>query len=130
MQEKGIKLNALKTFFDAHEVNYSGYVINWSGVCPQKDKVKAICNMGITKTMTHLQGFVWIVNFYQDSWQRRAHTITPLMDLISKKKGAIEWTKEADDAFNETKEMYAKGGLLYFQDYKNPFEVHTDSSDY
>jgi len=130
LREKGIKLNALKTFFAAHEVDYLGYVINWDGFRPQEDKVKAIRNMSIPKTMTHLRGFVGLVNFYRDSWQRRADTITPLTNLISKKKGAIKWTKEANDAFIKTKEMCAKDALLYFPNYKKPFEIHTDSSDY
>ena len=47
--------------------------------------------------------------------------ITLLTNLISKKKEAIKWTKQVNDALVKTKEMCAKDALLYFLNYKNNF---------
>ena len=86
--------------------------------------------MSISKAIIHQQGYVGLVSFYQDSWQERADTITLLRNLISKNKKAIKFTKDVNDAFIKTREMYAKDALLYVLNYKEPIEIHIDSNNY
>ena len=56
--------------------------------------------------------------------------MTPLTKLLSKRKGPITWTKEADEAFKKMKEICAEDALLFYPDYNKPFEIHTDPSEY
>ena len=93
MRGKGAQLNAKKTFSAKDEVEY---LINRQGLRPQPSKIEAIINMKIPKTVKELRGFVGLVNFYRELWRKRAHHMTPLTQLMSKKKGRVIWSKEAD----------------------------------
>ena len=62
--------------------------------------------------------------------EKRAHYMTPLTNLITKKKGPVKWTLEADEAFHNIKRIYAEDVLLHYPDYTQPFELYTDSSEY
>ena len=125
-----MQLNPIKSYFAALETEYLGYIITRNGIKPQKKKVEAILNMGIPKTVKQLRGFIGMVNFYRDSWRRRAHHMAPLTKLLSQKKGAIKWNKEADEAFKKIKEICAEDALLFYPNFAQPFEIHTDASEY
>ena len=49
MLEKGMQLEAKKSYFAAHQVEYLGYIITREGLKPQPAKVQAILNMGRPK---------------------------------------------------------------------------------
>ena len=130
MRGKGAQLNAKKSFFARDEVEYLGYIINKQGLRPQPSKIKAIINMKIPKTVKELRGFVGLVNFYRELWRKRAHCMTPLTQLMSKKKRRVAWSKEADIAFKNIKKICAEAILLFYPDYNEPFIIFTDSSKY
>lgn len=129
MLEKGIQLEAKKSFFGAHQVEYLGYIITREGLKPQPEKVRAILNMGRPSTVRQLRGFVGLVNFYRDLWKRRAHFLAPLTSLITKKKGPVVWTEEAEQAFKKVKEICAKDALLFYPNFNERFDIYTDSSE-
>ena len=70
-------------------------------------------------------------NIYRELWKKRAHHLAPIMDLTqNKKKGPITWTDEANQAFEDIKIIVAEDAMLHYPDFNQPFELHTDSSDY
>ena len=101
MRSKGIQLEPKKSFFCHTQVEYLGYIINRDGLKAQPEKVDAIVNMALPKTVKQLRGFVGLVNFYRDLWKKRAHHLAPLTNLITKKKGVVKWNEEAKDAFKK-----------------------------
>ena len=56
--------------------------------------------------------------------------MAPLTQLISKIKGKVAWTKEADIAFKSIKKICAEAILLFYPNYNKPFVIFTDSSEY
>ena len=86
--------------------------------------------MKIPKTVKELRGFVGLVNFYRELWRKRAHHMTPLTQLMSKKKGRVIWSKEADIAFKNIKKICAEATLLSYPDYNKPFIIFTDLREY
>ena len=125
-----MQLNIEKLFFAKQEVDYLGYVINQSGISPQGSKVEVIAGMVKPKTVTQLRRFAGMINFYRDLWPKRAHNLAPLTALIDKKKGALNWNTEAEQAFENIKTMIQQDALLHYPDFNKPFDIHTDSSEY
>ena len=56
--------------------------------------------------------------------------MAPLTNLLWQKKGAIKWNQEADGAFKKIKEICAEDAQLFYPDFLQPFEIHTDASEY
>ena len=49
LETAGLKINATKSNFAAHELKYLGYWISWDGIQPLAAKVKAIKKMATPK---------------------------------------------------------------------------------
>ena len=47
----------------------------------------------------------------------------------SKKKNLVEWTAECQQAFEELKQLYSQSPVLAYDNYRKPFELHTDASE-
>ena len=70
-----------------------------------------------------------MINYYCDMWAKRSHVLTPLTALSSN-KAKWEWTEKQDLAFAEVKQMDLWEATLNFPDFKKPFHIFTDASDY
>ena len=53
-----------------------------------------------------------------------------MTDLINRKKGVVKWTPEATEAFEKVKKMCAKDVTLFYPNFGETFDVHTDASEY
>ena len=53
----------------------------------------------------------------------------PLINL-TKKDSTFTWTEECNQAFNKLKESLAEPPILAYPNPEEPFEVHTDASNY
>lgn len=72
-----------------------------------------------------------MINFYRDTWKRRAYHLAPIMLLTkNKKKGSIVWSAEAEAAFENIKKICAEDVMLYCPDFNKDFKIHTICSDY
>ena len=72
-----------------------------------------------------------MVNFYKDLWPKRSITLSPLTAMIGKPKGhPFIWTKECQDAVDGMKVIMIQDALIAYPKYGEPFDVHTDVSDY
>jgi hypothetical protein len=91
LQQAGLKVNANKSNFGAHEMEYLGYNITRTGIQPIAKKVQAIQAIKTPKTRKQLRGFIGMINFYRDMWKNRASLLAPLSALTSKNVPCI-WT--------------------------------------
>lgn len=130
-QKTNLKLNAEKCRFGLNEIDYLGYIVTPEGIKPNPKKIKAIQAMARPTTVTEVRRLIGMVQYYRDLWPRRSHILEPFTAISSGKKGAkIEWTPELEDAFIKVKQMICKQTLLTYPNWNEPFDVHTDSSDY
>ncbi len=123
----GLKVNANKSFFGRHELEYLGYWITRDGIQPLPKKVEAIMKIAEPKTKKELRAFIGIVNYYRDMWVRRSHILAPLAALTSK-TAKWKWTDTERAAFEDMKRIIAKETLLAYPDFSKPFVIHTDAS--
>ena len=77
----GLKINATKLNFAAHELEYLGYWISQEGIQPLASKVEAIKKMTTPKNRRALRIFIGVINYYC----KRSELLAPLTSLTSAK---------------------------------------------
>ncbi len=127
LKEKGLRINARKSSFGKHELEYLGYWITRKGIQPIPKKVKAIINIQSPNNRKELRRFIGMINFYRDMWRKRAEVLAPLTALCSTKV-KFEWTLKHEKAFKEIKQIITKEVMLSYPDFNKPFEIYTDAS--
>jgi Reverse transcriptase (RNA-dependent DNA polymerase) len=87
LQEAGLKINSVKSFFAQTNLEYLGYNISREGLCPSQKKVEPILQIKAPTTCKQRRQFIGMVNYYRDMWQQWSHLLAPL-SLISAK---VKW---------------------------------------
>ncbi len=82
LRDAGLKVNAAKSSFCAHEIEYLGYILTREGIKPQSKKVQAILALNPPKNVKELRHFLGMVQYYRDMWVRRSEMLAPLTDLV------------------------------------------------
>ena len=72
LQKAGLKVNAAKSTFGVHECEYLGYVLTREGIKPQTKKIEAILAIARPKNVRTLRGFLGMVQYYRDIWEKEA----------------------------------------------------------
>jgi transposase InsO family protein len=129
LENAGLKVNGLKSFFGRKEFEYLGYILTPDGVKPVPKKVEGMLAIAPPKNVKQLRSFLGMVNYYRDMWIRRSHILAPL-NALNKKGRKWEWGEEHQRAFDNIKRVMAKETLLHYPDFNKPFEIHTDASHY
>jgi hypothetical protein len=126
LRQAGLKVNAKKSNFGAHEMECSGHNITRTGVQPVAKKVQAIQAIKVPKTRKQLQGFIGMINFCRDMWKNGSSLLAPLTALTSK-NAPCEWTDEHQKNFDAIKRVIGQEVLLACRDFNAPFQTHTDA---
>jgi hypothetical protein len=82
LHEAGLKVNAAKSSFCAHEIEYLGYILTIDGIKPQPKKMQAILALSPPNNVKELKHFLGMVQYYPDMWARRSEMLAPLTDLV------------------------------------------------
>lgn len=131
LKEYGIVVNRAKCVFGASEVAFLGYKVSSAGITPLDDKVLAIKNYPIPKTVKELRRFLGMINFYRKFIKNAARIQAPLNELL---KGAvkgshpIELTESTLESFKACKESLCNATLLAYPKCENKLSLVTDSS--
>jgi hypothetical protein len=77
-----LKVNAAKSFFCTHEIEYLGYILTKGGIKPQPKMVQAILALNLPNNVKELRHFPGMVQYYHDMWVKRSEMRTPLSNLV------------------------------------------------
>ena len=142
LQDAGLKVNAEKSNFCAHETEYLGYILTRDGIKPQTNKVQAILALKPPTSVKELRTFLGMIQYYRDLWARRSDMLAPLTTLVGEcghtkvtkakgtKKAAWHWDEVHQKAFDDAKATIAKEVVLAYPDFSKVFEIYTDASAY
>jgi hypothetical protein len=83
-----------------------GYIVSHEGVKVDPNKIKAMMDWSIPKTLKNLRGFLGLIGYYRKFFRNYGRIAAPLMTLI--KKDAFSWTPEATKAFEKLREVMCK----------------------
>jgi hypothetical protein len=89
LHDAGLKVNAAKSSFCAHEIEYLGCILTREGIKPQPMKVQAILALNLPNNVTELRHFLRMVQYYRDMWARRSKMLAPLTDLVGEYRVTI-----------------------------------------
>ena len=128
LQQAGLKVNASKSFFARHELEYLGYWMTREGIQPVPKKVQAIVNLQPPTNTKQVRKFIGMVNFYHDMWRTRSHLLAPLTRLVSNNV-KFTWTDVEQKSFEDIKRVLSRQTLLAYPHFDKPFIIHTDASD-
>ncbi|CAG5056290.1 unnamed protein product [Parnassius apollo] len=131
--EYGILLNTNKCVFAVPQVEFLGYLVSSEGTKPVGDKVKAILDFPLPKTIRDLKRFLGALKFYRRFIQDVAKLQAPLHALLSgpsvKSNSNLNWTANLESAFNACKASIANAALLAHPDSSAPLVIVTDASN-
>jgi hypothetical protein len=82
LRDAGIKVNAAKSLFCAHEIEYLSYILTREGIKPQPKKVQAILALHLPNNVKELRHVLGMVQYYWDMWARRSEMLAPLTELV------------------------------------------------
>jgi hypothetical protein len=85
------------------EVEYLVHIVSHEGVKVYPNKIKAMMDWPIPKTLKNLREFLGLTCYYHKFVHNYGRITTPLM--TSTKKDSFPWTPEATQFFEQLKEV-------------------------
>jgi hypothetical protein len=140
LRDAGLKVDAIKSLFCAHEIEYNCYILTRDGIKPQPKKVQAILALNLPNNIKEIRQFLRMVQYYRKMWARCSEMLAPLTDLggecgetkttgMNKTKNKPwRWNLIHQQAFDNVKAAIAKETVLAYPDFLKPFEFYTDAS--
>lgn len=139
--EANMKIQIDKCHFFKKEVEFLGFIVSHNGLTTNPNKVQAIVDFPIPKTLKELRSFLGLSGYYRRFVRDYAKLAKPLTTMLRGEEGRISKNKsnktpislstEAIEAFNKLKKsLISKDLLLAYPDFKKSFELTTDASEY
>jgi hypothetical protein len=108
------------------EVDYLGHIVSHEGVKVNPNKIKAMMDWPIPKTLKNLRGFLGLKGYYHKFVRNYGRIAATLMKLT--KKDEFSWTPEATKYFEQLKEVMCKYLVLSTPDFTKTFILECDAS--
>lgn len=132
-REYGITINVSKCEFGRREMEFLGHHVNENGITPLPSKVQAIADFKRPTIAKELRRFIATINFYRRFLPNAVENQTKLQRLIKGNKKndntVLEWTEDANEAFEKCKCELANAVLLSHPAPNAPLVLHVDASD-
>ena len=133
LHQHGIAVNAAKCMFGVQEIPFLGFMVTQEGISPSPEKVETILRYSKPKTVTDLRRFLGVINYYRRCLKNTATYQAALCKYLegSKKrdKRPVEWTPEAEEAFDRCRTELAQAVTLTHPAESVPLVLTTDASD-
>jgi len=126
LEEQQLYAKPSKCAFGVQEVEYLGHVVSREGVKVDPNKIKAIREWTIPKTLKKLRGFLGLRGYYRKFVKNYGQTTTTLTTLL--KKEAFSWKEEETKDFEKLKEAMCTTLVLTTPDFTKTFIVECDAS--
>ena len=107
-------------------VAYLGFIVSKDVISPNLDKVEAVVNWPIPRSVSEVRGFLGLIGWCRIFVKDYSFITRPLTKL-TKKDEAFSWLEVRDMALNKLKEILASEPMLKLPDFDKTFEVIVDA---
>jgi hypothetical protein len=130
LHQVGLRVHPGKSVFCSDRMEYLGHVVTPRGLEPQAAKVAAMANLPVPTSVSTLQSFMGLLNYYRNFVPGFSITARPLNQLLQ--KGVPwHWGPEQQQAFDAIKRQLCTEGLVLRRaDPARQYIVHTDWSQH
>jgi transposase InsO family protein len=119
-----------KCSFGQGETEFLGHIVSAEGIRPLHDKLAAIKDWPQPKSITEVQSFLGLANYYRRFVENFAGISAPLTELTKKTSSIEKWDASCDDAFNALKTALTTAPVLRLPDLSKPVFINTDASSF
>lgn len=134
LKKFGLSLNLDKCVIGVAELTFLGHRVNSEGCISTTEKIEAIQKFLKPKMVKDLRQFLGMLNFYPGFLRNAASVQTPLhiylQDSRKNDKRVINWSAEAEVAFENAKASLAKQTMLAHPSPDARTRLVTDASDF
>jgi len=111
MREHKLFANIRKCIFGAPEIPVLGCLVGKNGVRPDPEKIRAIAEWPVPRSVKDLRKFLDLVNYLHKYSKNSAHLIHPLSQLL-RKDVIWKWSDECQAAFTTVKQSLTESRSL------------------
>jgi hypothetical protein len=112
-------------------VQYLGYIVYEHGVHVDPSKIQIIRDWSNPTTLTELQSFLGLANFYRWFMLGFSHIAWALSQVTKGgDKENFTWEKVQQRSFDDLKHRLCSTPVLSLPDLQQPFKIETDASNY
>jgi hypothetical protein len=131
LQQQNLYANLEKCSFGMDRVHYLGHIIDQHGVHVDPAKIQVIRNWPTPTTLTELQSFLGLANFYGRFVLGLSH-IAWALSQVTRGGGKVKfvWGRSQQQVFDDLKQCLCSSQILSLLDLQHPFKIETDASNY
>lgn len=122
-----LTINVDKSKFLMKSIRYLGHIVGGGHLQADPDRVKAISDFPVPKTIRQIRSFMGMAGWYQRYISNFSSIAAPITDLLAG-KAKFEWTTNAQLAFGTLKDKLMSAPVLAHPDFKRPFYIQCDAS--
>ncbi|KAI5348967.1 hypothetical protein L3X38_001854 [Prunus dulcis] len=112
LKQYKMRLNPTKCAFEVASGKFFGFMISQWGIEANPEKIQAILDMTIPKTVKDIQSLIGRVAALTRFISKATDRCAPFFKALKSTKRNITWTAECDTAFSELKEYMGRAPLL------------------
>ena len=127
LQEAGLKVSPKKCDFFKDQVAFLGHIVSQEGISTSPDKVSAIKEWPVPKSVTDVRSFLGTCSYYRRFIKQFTDIARPLHKLTEKTE-KFSWTPQCDEAFKNLKIALTSAPILRYPNLNLPFVLDTDAS--
>ena len=104
-------------------------VIGWDGIKMKEEKIKAVVDWPIPKSVKDIQKFLGLANYYRQFIKDFSRIARPLHELMRKKQ-KWEWKIKQEKSFEALKKQFTTEPVLVALDLDRKIRIEVDISDF
>lgn len=129
LKRANLSINVEKSKFCVSEISYLGYIVNENGLRTDPEKMEAILNYAIPKSVKDVRRLIGLGNWYRRFIPDFSSIVSPITELMKGKVKKFKWTDQANSAFLKLKSALISAPVLSNPDFSRPFKIQCDASD-
>jgi hypothetical protein len=132
LRDNQLYAKASKCHFGKASLAYLGHIIGRDGISMDPDKLRAIKEWPVPRTVTEIQSFLGLANYYRRFVRDFSRIAAPLSALCSPKlgKAPLAWGPAQDEAFASLKTALTTAPIIHPPDTNGAYTLTTDASKF